>query len=97
MGIQSGVPRYQHRKLDPVSEKAEGPPLARAASLDNRAGGAANFADESPDGTRRRGAIRRSGWARAGDGSSVSRRRGGAERARVVGGMRLYFEENTTH
>jgi hypothetical protein len=50
MGIQSGVPRYQHRKLDPVSEKADGPPLACAASLDNRAGGAARFADESPDG-----------------------------------------------
>ena len=97
MGIQSGVPRYQHRKLDPVSEKADGPPLARAASLDNRAGGAARFADESPDGARRGVSIRRSGWARAGDGSSVSRRRGGAERARVVGGMRLYFEENTTH
>ena len=55
MGIQSGVPRYQHRRLDPVSEKADGPPLARAASLDNRAGGAARFADESPDGARRGG------------------------------------------
>jgi hypothetical protein len=76
MGIQSGVPRYQHRKLDPVSKKADGPPLGRAASLDNRAGGAACFADESPDGARLGGAICRSGGARAGDGSSVGRRRG---------------------
>jgi len=37
MGIQSGVPRYQHRKLDPVSEKADGPPLARHLSTTGRA------------------------------------------------------------
>jgi hypothetical protein len=63
-------------RLDPVSGKADAPPLAHAATLDNRVGVAARFADESPVGARRGGGGgRRGGWARAGDGPSVNRRR----------------------
>jgi hypothetical protein len=58
MGVHSGAPRYQHKqdpRLDPVSEKADGPPLASAATFDNRVGGAPRSADESQDGARRGG------------------------------------------
>jgi hypothetical protein len=71
MTIQSGAPpRYQPTKdlrLDPVFEKADGPTLARAATLDNRVGGAARFADESPGGAGRGGGryIEATGHARA--------------------------------
>jgi hypothetical protein len=83
MGIQSGAPRYQHRKLDHISEKA----LARAASLDNRAA-APRFHGRKPgwgqtwgvDTSKRLGT--RGRWVQR----QPPLRHG--ERARVVDGMR---------
>jgi len=93
MGIQSGAPPDTNTdpRLDSVSEKADEPPLARAATLDNRAGGAARFADESPDGARRGGGryVEAAGHARA--MGPVSAAVAARARARVVGGMRRLF------
>jgi hypothetical protein len=94
MGIQSGAPPDTNTdpRLDPVSEKADEPPLARAATLDNQAGGAARFADESPDGTRRGGGgdtSKRLGTRGRWVQCQPPSRRGA--RARVVGGMRRLF------
>jgi len=80
--------------MDPVSEKADSPPLARAASLDNRAAA-----------PRVRG--RKPGWGQTW-GVDTSKRLGTrgrwvqrqpplrhGERARVVDGMRRLLKRNT--